>query len=305
MERNVTLDYFKLLLSFLVITIHVDPLFHPESLGGWLVSNGLARIAVPCFFIINGYYLVRKIDNWKAIKKYLGHLIVVYVVWTLVYLRFYLGSPYMDTELYLEFIFLGYDHLWYVPGLISGVLLLFGAKKLIKNDKALLIIGLVIFIAGYWFEPYRYKTFSFRNGLFLGFPFITMGYYICKYDLEKKINDKFLLAVIVFNIAGLLFDSYIAYLLSIKRDLYLSLPFLCPALLGFIFKHSRHKPVNLYLTYLGSMSSAVYFIHYYMVRISDAFGAGYGFYKLPFIIGTSLAISVIVIFLNKRIKIFL
>ena len=49
MERNIRLDYFRIILSLLVITIHAQFLFSENSLIGWLISNGIARIAVPCF----------------------------------------------------------------------------------------------------------------------------------------------------------------------------------------------------------------------------------------------------------------
>ncbi len=77
MERNITLDYFKIFLSVLVITIH----FHSKSadyysdLATSFICNGIARIAVPCFFIINGFYLYRLKDR-KSIGNYLSKILV-------------------------------------------------------------------------------------------------------------------------------------------------------------------------------------------------------------------------------------
>lgn len=92
-ERNPALDYFKILLSILVITIHIYPLFDKLSFSSWAISGGIARIAVPCFFVFSGYFIASKIDDPKATFKYLKHLLIIYVVWALIYF------PYHETYL--------------------------------------------------------------------------------------------------------------------------------------------------------------------------------------------------------------
>ena len=81
MQRNITLDYYKIALSILVISIHIQSLFSVDSLLGWFISNGIARIAVPSFFLISGYYLYDKMGDRMVVKKYLLHLLVIYIVW--------------------------------------------------------------------------------------------------------------------------------------------------------------------------------------------------------------------------------
>lgn len=306
MERNVTLDYFKIFLSILVITIHMIPLFSKDSIAGWLISNGLARMAVPCFFILNGYFFVSKIENSKLIKKYLIHLLTIYSVWTLIYAQFYFNKDYMTPFRYFEYIFSGFDHLWYVTGLMLGILLLLLARRFIKNDKTILIIGIVLFVVGYLLEPTRISLIQFRNGIYIGFPFITMGYYIHKNNLIEKIKDSYLIPTIVIGFVALLVDSYFAQKASITRDFYLALLILCPALLIFIFKHSKYKTGGVYLTYLGSMASAIYFVHDYFVRILTNYAVEeYNIKIFPLVLLFSVIASVIIIFVNKRIKIFL
>jgi len=59
MKRNPALDYLKIVLSILVIAIHITPLaiYDIEH----YIRNGIARTAVPVFYIINGYFLYNAI----------------------------------------------------------------------------------------------------------------------------------------------------------------------------------------------------------------------------------------------------
>lgn len=69
MERNILLDYVKIILSILVITIHMQPLFDYGEFRGWIITHGIARVAVPIFFITGGYYIAGKLDDVKSLKK--------------------------------------------------------------------------------------------------------------------------------------------------------------------------------------------------------------------------------------------
>ena len=91
MQRNITLDYFKIFLCILIVLIHARPLFEgwgSLSLLGWLISNGVSRIAVPCFFILSGFFFSPKLNQWDQIKKYIKKLLIVYVTWSVIYLSF-------------------------------------------------------------------------------------------------------------------------------------------------------------------------------------------------------------------------
>lgn len=55
-----------ILCAFLVVIIHCRPNFEPGVVGWWLkevLETGLTHIAVPCFFGVSGYMLVRNLDE--------------------------------------------------------------------------------------------------------------------------------------------------------------------------------------------------------------------------------------------------
>lgn len=66
MNRNIALDTLKFLLAFMVVSIHtgfLNDLNQPTIY--YLTSEGLFRIAVPLFLLINGYYFYDVLNNEK------------------------------------------------------------------------------------------------------------------------------------------------------------------------------------------------------------------------------------------------
>ncbi|MDR2948316.1 MAG: acyltransferase [Prevotella sp.] len=304
MERNITLDYFKVLLSIFVITVHIGPLTASYPHLNWLISQGLGRITVPCFFIINGYYLVKKIDDNKAMKKYILHLLLIYAVWSTIYISLYIKEINLITL--LEYCAFGILHLWYVAALISGSILFFLVKKIVKKDNVLLILSIVILLVGIFLEPFRGEyLFVVRNGFFIGFPFVFLGYYIHAKNLVNKVKNIYLTPLVVLSFIALCVESSFARLTGFYHDLYFSQIIFCPAVLLFVFKHSHYKKNNTYLTYLGSLASAIYFIHYFVIIMLADIEMPYMIIRFAIVLLLSIFLSVLIIYINKRIKIFL
>ncbi len=132
MERNLTLDNFKIFLCILVISSHFQPLFNVngEDVIGWIISNGVSRIAVPCFFIINGYFLSGKIENAGASKKYLWKTLTIYISWTIIYLGYFISRA---DYLVAGYLFMGYYHLWYLAALTGVVIIFLFHEKMDKK----------------------------------------------------------------------------------------------------------------------------------------------------------------------------
>jgi surface polysaccharide O-acyltransferase-like enzyme len=221
MKRNITLDYFKLFLSVLVITIHIAPLFSGRlNTLGWLISNGIARMAVPCFFIINGYFIGKKINNRTFVKKYLLRLIIIYAVWTLIYSALIHIS--IKPEEMIFVLLSGYFHLWYLGALIVAVLMLALFNYMrgsLRQIYTLLIISILLFITGYFLQDYfRSSSWShsirlvfYRNGLFVGFPFVFLGYFIKEKEARlQRLKNHHLLYVATFSLLVLLVESFLA-----------------------------------------------------------------------------------------------
>ena len=78
------LDRFRLLAAFLVVCNHTSPLdsFAPGA-DFWL-TRVLARVAVPFFFMVSGYFLSQR--NWANTGKFLKKTALVYALAVVLYL---------------------------------------------------------------------------------------------------------------------------------------------------------------------------------------------------------------------------
>jgi len=302
MNRNLSLDYFKIFLSILVIATHLNPLFEKGAISGWLISNGIARIASPCFFIIIGYYLFKKIDDSKAIKKQTLHLLVLYSVWTIIYspLIFYKTT----TKSIVLGLTMGVFNLWFLPAAIFGILILFFAKKYIKNDIYLIIMALLFFIAGYYFSMGQNTIYLYRNALTIGFPFILLGYWIRKNFDPQKIKDGWLIFIIIIGIIAVILESYFKFAISDganpHQNLFFSMLIFCPALILLIQKHSTS---GLGGKFINVVSTGIYFIHpivIHIIRMPES----YTIYKFPLVLLFTLILSYFIYWINKYVKIF-
>ena len=254
MERNIRLDYFRIILSLLVITVHTQSLFSNDSLTGWLISNGICRVAVPCFFLIRGYYL---------------HF--------------------------------GYYHLWYLPALLLGILMLLALKKFIKNNNLLLVSGILLYITGYILEncglPYR----VFCNGIFFGFPFIVLGYYIQKMGYVN-VKSLHLYIILFISLITLLLESYQGYKTNIYHNLFLSLYILCPLLIICIQKRAKY---NIEKYDISKLAAGIYFVHILVAGQIIPIAETNNIYRLPFIMIVSVLLAIFIVLIDKRIKILL
>lgn len=300
MERNLRIDYFRIVLSLLVITPHVQPLFDETSLTGWLISNGIARIAVPCFFIISGYFLHLRIDDKKTLQKYLYHILIVYIVWSIIYFPTYFQT--VEPRSIITFALMGYYHLWFLPALILGILLLLILKKFTKNSYILLIIGIILYLVGYTMEniglPYR----SFYNGVFFGYPFIIIGYFLRDKNSTDRIEAKYIYLITIISIITLLIESYFGYRIEMYHNIFISLYILCPALFICILKGSKY---TISKDYAAKLASGIYYVHILVLSIIIPLSGSYNIYKLLPIVAVSILLSIFIIIINKRIRIFL
>lgn len=315
MERNVTLDCFKILLSIFVIVIHLEAIFDKSNVILWIFSTGLVQVAVPCFFIINGYYFFLKIDTPKAVGKYLIHLFIIYTTWFVIYLRpflyrldkFYILEEFRFDLLFKLYFSESFFHLWYVIALIYGICILFVLKKFLKKDVIILVAAIILFTAGYYLSFEKgYLSNSILYGLFLGFPFVALGYLIRSKDIIKKIKGKYIYGLLLISSLAIFVGAYLNHEILFVRKIYYSLFIFCPAIFIFILNHSKYVKNSKLIAYLGALPSAIYFVHVYIIFLSFSYFPEVGvFMRFLIVLFFSVIASFAIIFINKYLKIFL
>jgi len=318
MNRNVSLDVLKLLMAFMVVGLHAGFLGEVSTLGSYLSVNGLFRVAVPVFLIINGFYFYPVLTKSFHIN-WLKRVLILYVVWMLFYSYFWFSVPDLSLvgviKLVRNIIF-GYHHLWYISGMLGAAILLLALKRFSSTLViATIIISSMIGIAIQYLGNYHYfedntldKLFNqnwfHRNALLFSYPFFGIGYLINKHNLHERFSLNSTVVLAVIGALLLLFESYLNFYQVCREggfDNYLSLLFVCP----FIFMVFEKMDIQGSSKNIALYSSAIYFIHSFFLSMLREFTELEPTMLTVLCILLSVVASYFIIELNKRVKFIL
>lgn len=317
MKRNITLDILKLTLAFMIVGIHTKFLSNFSDTWAYLTTNGIFRIAIPIFLIINGFYFynLRTIDE---IFSWLKRITILYMFWMIFYAYFWLKgaetTPLEITKIILT-IFNGYYHLWYLPGIIGSAILL----QMLNQRKLNILIPIIFFftigVTIQYVGNYHLVTnpnidtlfnydWSHRNYLFLAFPFFSIGFLLNKHSIAKKTS---LTSIITFTILGttlLILESYMNYHQHARSggfDNLAALLIVCPAIFLLFMKvriYGKSKQLTMF-------SAGVYFIHPFLISFYMKFLKLEPTELTVVVFLSSILSCYILIQLNKKLKFIL
>ncbi|MDR1564698.1 MAG: acyltransferase [Oscillospiraceae bacterium] len=257
------LDALKLICSFLVIVIH---LAIPSTYYYYL--RGMARIAVPVFFLITGYFYVN--TSRKKRKQQIIRILKLLIISLTAYLLLgalhiyifggifsnlssYLSSFFSPSSIFKLLVFNQSHesavHLWYLSALLYVLIVYYLAYPLpkkyvfIRKNKYLIltlftIVLLLINLSIGEFSPFifgkKITTIAYsRNFLFTGLPYFSLGILLHSPFIKSLLNQIKPSVALAVTIFVLIF--YLAELRFIDRPLdnYFSTAIL--SLSGFVF----------------------------------------------------------------------
>lgn len=249
-------------MAYLVVAIHTTD---------WSLM-GLLDTAVPFFFLTSGFFLFRKLglgreQDLKVIKQWIFKSLKLYLIWSIIYLPLTIVGYYNDhlsiTKIIFSFIrnlvFIGSSYyswsLWYLLGMVWAGCGIYLMRRMNISIWGMFIIGIALYLSENLFNihdiPFYSKIFATtRNGIFVGFPFITAGGIIQKYldRLQLSKNLFWVSALTVLSFWGL--QKYPLFLAPLAIGIFLlSLYNFIPFLSDNICRR------------LGSMSKTVYLVH--------------------------------------------
>lgn len=276
------IDVVKLIMAYFVVAIHLTPLamFGKEA---QFVTNVITRVAVPFFFCASGFFLKIKLDKtqkedfYSQIWKFVKRVLILYVIWTIIYLPcsiFWINADGKSIIRYIqECLFDGsYVHLWYLPALaVAG-----GITGLIVHRmkiRTALIIAIIAYLVGLfdtcWYglvknemlidfiSKYNSVFITTRNGVFFGLVFVLLGFKAKEsvLDLHKSI--------IMFGVSmvGLFIEMYFLREWEIGKS-YEGVLFSIPAtyFLFLVAKNLNLKDMKRY-QYMRNVGVLIYFGH--------------------------------------------
>ncbi|WP_332849594.1 acyltransferase family protein, partial [Clostridioides difficile] len=154
------LDYFRIIAALLIIAIHTSPLLSYSKMADFVLTSIIARIAVPFFFMLSGFFLISTYNyNCNKLKSFLKNVLFIYGIAIVIYipLNIYTGYFSMNNlvpNIIKDIVFDGtLYHLWYLPASIIGAsIAYFLVKKL--GLKYSLVITIVIYVIGMFGDSY-------------------------------------------------------------------------------------------------------------------------------------------------------
>ncbi len=321
------IDVGRVIAAILVICVHTDPLFSYSTNGNYFLVSVLARLAVPFFFIVSGFFFGQKLHDDQSFKgglvvltPILKRLITIYIVWMLIYLpmqflawiRSGASWTYWITFIQKSIFEGSYYTLWYLTGLIFAMAFSYVLFK-IFSPKIVLILTLFLFMIGTLLQSYYdiwqveelfasyYSIFlTTRNGLFFGSFFVSLGIYMArsKFELLQKWNITFF------------FLSFLLLLIEAFQVQYLDFSkgngmwFMLVPATYFLFKVLQHMnlPDQSYFKYLRPFSLLVYVSHgLFLIVLNRLFHINSILYFSIVLILTCL-LSAAIIYFSRRWK---
>lgn len=164
-KENGAVDFAKCIFAIMVIGIHTQPF----AFNDWLDRGFgiITRLCVPYFFVIGSYFFFKAEKN--NLKKYLGKLLRLYVIWSFVYLPFSLQG--MINRTFLQNIKLyfwsGNDFaLWYLWGTVIATLTVWILIKIFEGHPGKVITcSFVLFLIGIMGSTWSPLLLKFGGGV--------------------------------------------------------------------------------------------------------------------------------------------
>ncbi|MCK0923742.1 acyltransferase family protein [Acinetobacter pittii] len=309
--RNLSIDYLKVLLAFLVVLLHLNILGEHSPELGYVLVNGLFRLAVPLFLIITGYYFL-SVNNIDKFKNWFFRVFLLYAIWMIFYSPFWFKISNLS-GIFIN-AFMGYFVLWYLVGVIFAGTLLYAMRNLKTN--VLLAFALCLYIIGYaiqqignlhLFSGFVDKILNWhpisRNFIFDCFPFLTLGFLIKKLNIDLIFKPS--LKLVLFSILLVIIESRLNYLFISKEeslDHIIAMIFAAPM----IFIYVKNLKIMGENKNLALFSTAIFLIHpFFMLLYSFMSAHGILLIQIPkelFVIILSIVAGIVLLLINKRFK---
>lgn len=312
-NRNVAIDYLRLLMTFGVVVTHANFLCGTQSMACLATIHGSFRLGVPVFLLISGYFFFEALkgqNHWTWVRQ----LARLYAVWMIIYSPFWLIEPIRQNDLsnIPEHIVFGYFHLWYVAAVggaavVTILLARLGVGWLALA--ALLLFGCGVgiqYALNYGVLPDRlfhhaFRGWLHRNFLFFGFPFFVIGFILAATKIETKVSRNLALGVFAAGLALLAVEvgsNYAAAGEILRFEIYAAVIVGAPALLIAALKtkwHGGHR-------HLPKFAEAIFFVHILVLNALLFLGSTDPNQLAVLCLAITLPLAAGLVWLDQRVK---
>ena len=267
------IEIFRVVAAFLVIAIHTSPLTTYSQTADFIFTRVIARVAVPFFFMVTGFFVLSKGTD---VRRFLKKTAIIYAASAALYLPINVYAGHLQSwdmiDLVQQVFFEGtFYHLWYLPAAILGAWLTWMLMRRLSSG-ACLAAAAVLYLLGllgdsYWGLVENVPVISSvynalfalmgytRGGLFFAPIFMWLG---AQLRYAKPRGAGFEIAGLIVSFALMLAEALNARAQGWQR--HDSMYVLLPAVMYFLFALLSRWKGTVKMP-LGSFSLLVYILH--------------------------------------------
>ena len=273
-QKNSTLELFKLLASYMVVFIHV--LFHGK-LG--IIVDALARFAVPVFFLVSGFYSYQ--ITCQKIRKRIRNIVTLLIFATVIFNIFDIAAllywnragfvalleKYTELSTYIHFLIFNLtvnaSHVWYLWAVFYVYVIFYFVTKFQVKDKVIFPVSLLLLILhillgeGLSVAGIKLPIWYVRNFALMGIPFFSAGLFVKKYESKFQFVPAYVIfASVIIGVS----ETVLSRCFLGENELYIGSLFILFAIVcTFIqYKDVKYPP---FLTALEGCSTYIYIFH--------------------------------------------
>lgn len=274
-SRNSVIDILRVIGAFLVVTIHAYPFQDILPVVNFILTQSVARVAVPFFFVTSGYFLASTFAKGKF-GGWMRKILWLYLIWMIIYAPmwmpklFELRYPVLPA---LNIILIGYFHLWYLIALAMAAGVLFFLRNLPERTLAILLsAALALGLALQYISLYSHNdvlverldhSYLYRSFLTIALPYLGVGYLYARGSEFSEWLASNSLALLVAGLTLLSAETWLNWHFALsqsKCDNLFGVALIVPAL--FSIAKRQTFSVSGRLSYsLGPISLAIYLLH--------------------------------------------
>jgi serine/alanine racemase len=177
-----SIDLFKLIGAFLVVSIHTNIFSSFSENFNWYFVNLFSRLAVYFFFVASSYFffngikfsngkIVKCKDNFNKLKKYFIRMSILYIVWSFIYMISDIPMWYeqncLNFKNFKGFILncvinTSHYHLWFVLSLVYAIPIMYFCLRFIKI-RYLICFSIILYAIGLLYGAYSFVGLPFSD----------------------------------------------------------------------------------------------------------------------------------------------
>lgn len=324
MNRENNFDLLRIFMAFYVVLLHTSASYwytYTAFSKNFIIMSGLnfiTRCSVPVFFMISGYFMLRKDLSVYEILKSAARIYMLYLIFTFIFAIKELNGEY-TLKNFIECAINGYYHLWFLKNLTWAYLFIPIYKAVIEYKNGIYVKYVIVLFLVFGIIKYNIQNILpiFENDtltqLFNKFTlyaysdttlYLFLGFYLGNLKVNASSFKLFFVYLLV-SIIGIVLESLsLIYLGEVKGVIFDNFGILIFLQSIFIFLAFKNLKVNYNLNSISNLTLGIYLFHPIVLEeLTHIFSFSNLFIQITFLSLSTFILTAIFVYVIKFIPI--